>query len=38
MKPSATTFAAILACTALAAFAVAGWVAAHGTLVTLTAL
>jgi hypothetical protein len=37
MKPSATTFAAILACAAVAAFAAAGWVAAHAAPVTLTA-
>ena len=37
MKPSAATFAAILACTAVAAFAIAGWLAAHGALVRLTA-
>jgi hypothetical protein len=38
MKPSAATFATLLACTALFAFAVTGWIVAHGAPRLLVAL
>lgn len=38
MKPDVATFATVLACTALAAFALAGLAATHGALAPLAAL